>query len=88
MKKFAPYLVIVAFIAVLVGGWWYERSISSVAEDVMVSTSQASSLTAKQMRDAADTATQISTGLKVNGKVPLDASGLPRNPDPLFSPVK
>lgn len=87
MKQLGPLLVIVALLGMALGGWWYERSqfAISVASPVGEPTLK---VTAKAVRDAADAAEKYRSDLKVYGKVPLSASGIPRNPDPLFGVVE
>lgn len=83
MKKLTPLFIVIGLAAVLFGGWWYEHSTFQTAPEQPASTSS-STLTGKAVSDAADAAEKYRAELKTYGKVPLNTTGLPRNPSPLF----
>lgn len=84
MKKATLLLIIIGLAIVLFAGWWYEHGLFMVVPDQAVPNSSPSTISGKAVRDAADAADKYRSDLKTYGKVPLNASGLPRNPSPLF----
>lgn len=89
MKKIMPWLIGIVFIGLLIGGWWFEGSqFASSPAAVATTDTTTANLSGKALRDAATAAAGYRTSLKVNGKVPLSADSLPRNPNPLFAPAQ
>lgn len=90
MKQYVPLASAVMLLVVVIGALWYEVGLGKPAssEATIVSGGTNINLTAKSLKDASDAAAKFASGLVAHGKVPLDTTGLPTNPSPLFTPVK
>ncbi len=88
MKKTMPYIIMVAFVLLLVGAWWYERVLFATSEVSSAPLPQ-STLTGKSLSDTAALADTLQKTTVKNGKIPVSADGLPRSAvKDLFSPAQ
>lgn len=88
MKQYLPFIIMAIFIVLVAGGWWYEHSLFNVSSGAVgVSEQEVSNIPdATAVSATISSATTDLNSLKKFGEIPLDTSGLPRNPTPLFNP--